>query len=203
MAGVTKKAIAEAFLQAAQQKPIDKVTVKDVVGICGITRQTFYYHFQDLLEVLEWLMAQRVESLLAETLAAKTPKEAIRVMLSTIEGKPDFVVQLMASRKREEAERIFFDAARTYFAELLRRSDSQPQIRYASDLETALTFYSSAIVGVLIDAAANRAWISICSLTSCCGSLAASSCHIWTNVRIKLKNPGRSLGVCCLLTAPG
>ena len=58
----------------------------------------------------------------------------------------------MASRKREEAERIFFDAARTYFAELLRRSDSQPQIRYASDLETALTFYSSAIVGVLIDA---------------------------------------------------
>ena len=77
---------------------------------------------------------------------------AIRVMLSTIEEKPDFVVQLMASRKREEAERIFFDAARTYFAELLRRSDSQPQIRYASDLETALTFYSSAIVGVLIDA---------------------------------------------------
>ena len=50
MAGVTKKAIAEAFLLAAQQKPIDKVTVKDVVGICGITRQTFYYHFQDLLE---------------------------------------------------------------------------------------------------------------------------------------------------------
>ena len=90
MAGVTKKAIAEAFLQAAQQKPIDKVTVKDVVGICGITRQTFYYHFQDLLEVLEWLMAQRVESLLAETLAAKTPKDAIRVMLSTIEDKPDF-----------------------------------------------------------------------------------------------------------------
>ena len=156
MAGVTKKAIAEAFLQAAQQKPIDKVTVKDVVGICGITRQTFYYHFQDLLEVLEWLMAQRVESLLAETLAAKTPKEAIRVMLSTIEDKPDFVVQLMASRKREEAERIFFDAARTYFAELLRRSDSQPQIRYASDLETALTFYSSAIVGVLIDASYGR-----------------------------------------------
>ena len=193
MAGVTKKAIAEAFLQAAQQKPIDKVTVKDVVGICGITRQTFYYHFQDLLEVLEWLMAQRVESLLAETLAAKTPKEAIRVMLSTIEDKPDFVVQLMASRKREEAERIFFDAARTYFAELLRRSDSQPQIRYASDLETACSSTP----------AANRAWISICSLTSCCGSLAASSCRIWTNVRIELTNPGRSLGVCCLLTAPG
>ena len=103
MAGVTKKAIAEAFLQAAQQKPIDKVTVKDVVGICGITRQTFYYHFQDLLAVLEWLMAQRVESLLAETLAAKTPNEAIRVMLSTIEEKPDIVMQIMTSHKREDA----------------------------------------------------------------------------------------------------
>ena len=152
MTQFTSKAIEESFIRLLNERPLDKITIKDIVDDCGISRNTFYYHFQDLLEVLEWLMAQRVESLLAETLAAKTPKEAIRVMLSTIEDKPDFVVQLMASRKREEAERIFFDAARTYFAELLRRSDSQPQIRYASDLETALTFYSSAIVGVLIDA---------------------------------------------------
>lgn len=152
MAGVTKKAIGDAFLEAARQKPIDKVTVKDVVAICGITRQTFYYHFQDLIEVIEWLVAERVDALLEKTLAASTPKDAIRVLLSTIEEQPTFLSQLMASRKREEAERILFNAARTYFGALMRRNIAQSQMIYASDLETALTFYSSAMVGVIIDA---------------------------------------------------
>lgn len=151
MAGVTKKMIADAYMEAAQEKHVDKVTVKDVVTRCGITRQTFYYHFQDLLEVVEWLVAERVDALLEDTLAAETPKAAIRVMLSSVEEKPDFITRLMTSRKREEVERILFTAAKTYFAELMRRSAVQPTLKYPSDMETALTFYASAIVGVLID----------------------------------------------------
>lgn len=151
MPGDMKTAIAEAFLEAAKHKPIDKVTVKDVVGRCGITRQTFYYHFQDLLEVIEWLMARRVEILLEQTLAADSSEAAIRVLVSTLEEKPGFITQLMESRKREDAERIFFNAARTFFSELMRHSPQQPRIQYPSDIDVAVTFYSSAIVGVLID----------------------------------------------------
>ncbi|MEE0511377.1 MAG: TetR family transcriptional regulator [Peptococcaceae bacterium] len=151
MAGDTKAMIAEALLEAATHKPIDKVTVKDVVETCGITRQTFYYHFQDLLDVVEWLMAQRVDALLEKTLAADTPQGAIRVLVSTLEEQPDVISQLMNSRKREDAERIFFNAARTFFSELMRHSAVEPRIRYASDMDVALTFYSSAVVGVLID----------------------------------------------------
>ena len=47
MASNTKFAILAAYANLITQKNIDKVTVKDVVDICGITRQTFYYHFQD------------------------------------------------------------------------------------------------------------------------------------------------------------
>lgn len=151
MPGDMKTAIAEAFLEAAKHKPIDKVTVKDVVGICGITRQTFYYHFQDLLEVVEWLMAQRVEELLNETLAADSPEAAMRVLVSTLEDQPGFITQLMNSRKREEAERIFFNAARTFFSEIMRHSPTLPNIQHPSDIDVAVTFYSSAIVGVLIE----------------------------------------------------
>lgn len=152
MISVTKQKIADAFLEAAQHKPIDKVTVKDVVSICGITRQTFYYHFQDLLEVVEWLVGERVDMLLEETMAAESPKAAIRVMLSTVSEQPDFIKQLMRSRKREEAERIFFDAARTFFSALMRRASVAPNIKHPSDLDVALTFYASAMVGVLMDA---------------------------------------------------
>ena len=48
-----KNLIAETFVRLSDEKNIDKITVKDIVEACGISRQAFYYHFQDLLEVIE------------------------------------------------------------------------------------------------------------------------------------------------------
>ena len=48
-----KAAIAESFNSLVRQRGIDKVTVKAVIEDCGISRQTFYYHFQDIMDVVE------------------------------------------------------------------------------------------------------------------------------------------------------
>lgn len=154
MAGVTKRMIAEAYLAAAQEKPIDKVTVKDVVSICGITRQTFYYHFQDLLDLLEWIISRRMEELLKDILAADSPKAGLRVLVNAVlDEKPMFMRELLRSRKREEAERMFFSAVRDFLEALMHHSTQPLLLKYTSDLDTALTFYACAIVGVLMEAA--------------------------------------------------
>lgn len=69
-----KRTIAEAFLTLARQKAVDKITVKDLVEECHISRQTFYYHFQDLLEVLEWTFQQMTQQTLERSLRADTPQ---------------------------------------------------------------------------------------------------------------------------------
>lgn len=147
----TKALIADAYVTLTAQKPIDKITVKDVVEACGITRQTFYYHYQDLLEVIEWIVSRGIDDLITRTIEAKTQREAIRVIVSSCEERSEFLDCLLKSRRREEAERIIFSGIRRYFMEVLRRSPVAPRIRYASDLETALTFYSCAITGVLME----------------------------------------------------
>lgn len=147
----TKALIADAYVTLTAQKPIDKITVKDVVEACGITRQTFYYHYQDLLEVIEWIVSRGIDDLIARTIAAESQREAIRVIVSSCEERPEVLDCLLKSRRREEAERIIFSGIRRYFMEVLRRSPVAPRIRYASDLETALTFYSCAITGVLME----------------------------------------------------
>lgn len=48
-----KNVIAGTFATMAKQKGIDKITVKALIDACGISRQTFYYHFQDIMEVVE------------------------------------------------------------------------------------------------------------------------------------------------------
>lgn len=53
MPSFTKKAIFESFLALAAKKPLEKITVRDIVDHCGINRNTFYYHFQDIYAVFE------------------------------------------------------------------------------------------------------------------------------------------------------
>ena len=58
-----KKIIAETFLKMIQHKNIDKITVKALIEECHISRQTFYYHFQDIMDVLEWSLRQATQLL--------------------------------------------------------------------------------------------------------------------------------------------
>ena len=55
MSSSTKEALAAALKKMMAVKPIDKITVKDLVEICGVNRQTFYYHFDDVYDLLEWV----------------------------------------------------------------------------------------------------------------------------------------------------
>jgi arginine/lysine/ornithine decarboxylase len=71
-----KAAVADALLELIRRKDADKITVKDLVEVCGISRQTFYYHFKDIVDVVEWAAQQGVQRLVRESLNAATPQEA-------------------------------------------------------------------------------------------------------------------------------
>ncbi len=60
MRQTTKQAIAQAFETLLEKRGIDKITVKDIVAECGINRQTFYYHFHDVYDLMEWALAQGI-----------------------------------------------------------------------------------------------------------------------------------------------
>lgn len=60
----TKKAIANSFKELLMQKPIDKITVNDIAKNCDINRQTFYYHFIDIFDLIEWIWTEKVDKAL-------------------------------------------------------------------------------------------------------------------------------------------
>ena len=65
-----KEKIAETLNQLLQNKKLDKITVKELVDACHISRQTFYYHFQDIMEVVEWRQQQTLRQAIEKSLAA-------------------------------------------------------------------------------------------------------------------------------------
>ena len=68
MSSLTKKAIANSFLGLLQEKPLEKITVKEIVEDCGINRNTFYYHFDDIPSLLELILREETERVLGEHL---------------------------------------------------------------------------------------------------------------------------------------
>ena len=56
----TKKAIMDCFVQQIESKPLDRIRVKDLVEECGITRNTFYYHFSDVFDLAKQTLLFRL-----------------------------------------------------------------------------------------------------------------------------------------------
>ena len=59
-----KKMIAEAAWRLLTEKKVRKLTVKDIVEECHITRQSFYYHFEDIPDLLRWVLEQGLERMM-------------------------------------------------------------------------------------------------------------------------------------------
>lgn len=56
MANLTKNILAAALKKRLAVTPLDKITILDLVNDAQVSRKTFYYHFQDLYDLLEWTL---------------------------------------------------------------------------------------------------------------------------------------------------
>ncbi|MCQ2548224.1 MAG: TetR/AcrR family transcriptional regulator C-terminal domain-containing protein [Clostridia bacterium] len=61
MSNLAKEAIINSFLNELNKKPLDKITVKNITDGCGLTRNTFYYHFRDVYALLDYIFQREVE----------------------------------------------------------------------------------------------------------------------------------------------
>lgn len=144
-----KGIIADTLLAMTKQKGIDKVTVKALIEECHISRQTFYYHFQDIMEVIEWSMERAVQKTLKDSLKANTAEEALSYLIDAAAENHDLIQRLMSSQKREQMEKIFVQATKTYLQAFVEYKAHDLSLNY-SDVEVALNFYSFGISGLLL-----------------------------------------------------
>ena len=60
----TKELLAESFLELAQKKRIDKITITEITDNCGMSQPTFYNHFKDKYDLIVWIHTSRVSEVM-------------------------------------------------------------------------------------------------------------------------------------------
>lgn len=63
MSNLTKIALSNALMKMLEDKPFEKIKVQDLTAICGLTRNTFYYHFKDIYDLLSYTFVSQLEEL--------------------------------------------------------------------------------------------------------------------------------------------
>lgn len=145
-----KENIADAFLAMLAQKSIDKISVKDLVEVCNISRQSFYYHFQDIMDVVEWVIQRTYQEIAACCLKADTLEDEIRVLVTCFVERYELLTRLRDSQKRELIDQQVVGAVQVYLQAGWRQVMSHMDIRGA-DAEALVSFYSAGITGLMME----------------------------------------------------
>lgn len=143
-----KNIISETFIDMVRQKGLDKITVKALIEACNISRQTFYYHFQDIMDVVEWSVSKSVKNMLSRSLEAESPEKALEIFIVSAAENHSLISKLLNSHRREEMEKTFLTATRTYLQEMLKKKIPESTLSY-SDLNVMLDFWACGITGLL------------------------------------------------------
>ena len=81
MANFTEKAIKASFLKLLNERPLTKITVRDIVEDCGINRNSFYYHYRDIPALLEELITEQADNIMKKYPSISSLEEAFRAAL--------------------------------------------------------------------------------------------------------------------------
>ena len=143
MANTTKELIARALLQLAREKPVEKITVKDIVKLCGVNRNTFYYHFQDIPDVVDFLMRQQVDYLSSQRRKDETLSSFSLRFMDYLVAHKKTVLHVYKSLRRETFLHYLHELL-AYMADCLKDS---PEISALTEDELQeLKFFSICIM---------------------------------------------------------
>lgn len=153
----TKRALADALKKLMRKKPLHKISVSDLIKECNINRNTFYYHFQDIHALLNWIMEQEAIKVINKVDLLVNTEEAVRYIFDYID-RNQYMIGCIHTSYGSDAIRNFLH---TGFISVIHEAIVIAQRNMKLDLEPGFTdfiaeFYTEALSGLLISWFKNR-----------------------------------------------
>lgn len=147
----TKKAMASALQEAMKKKDFTKITVKEIIEACNINRNTFYYHFADIYELLHWMFREEALGQLEQYDLISEQKEALTFVLSYIQQKESILRCVCNSIGHEELKRYFQDDFMEIVDTVIREGQKTLHTELEeTDRQCLCLFLTEAIAGMLV-----------------------------------------------------
>ena len=153
MSTITKRALAEALKKMMEKKLLSKITVTDLAEACGINRHTFYYHFRDIYDLVEWIYCSEVERAIMGDDPADSWEERFRRFFTYARENKKFIMSTYASVQKDYLLRFMY----TYIVKIISNilDEMAEGITVAPEKRKFITdFYTYAFEGIIFS------WVS-------------------------------------------
>lgn len=152
MSQTTKKAMSASLRKMLRQKPLNKITVTDIAEDCGVSRMTFYYHFKDIYDLIEWTLNDSAAQVLETCRNDNSGEQTFLAILRTLQENKQELTNLLRSTRQEDVEHYLYKIIHSVLEQSL--AEQAPNLEAApEDRAFVLDFYTYASAGVLL------AWI--------------------------------------------
>ena len=150
MSQITKRALEASLKKLLTKKPLDKITITDITEDCGINRMTFYYHFKDIYDLVEWVCVEDATRILGENKTYDTWQEGFLRIFEAVSENKTFMMNAYHSISRDQVEKYLYSLTYDLMIKVIEDKAKDMQVR-DEDKKFIADFYKCSFVGVLLE----------------------------------------------------
>lgn len=150
MSQITKRALEQSLKNLLREKPLSKITVTDITEDCGISRMTFYYHFKDIYDLVEWACMEDAAKALANKKTYDTWQQGFIQIFHAVRENKVFVMNVYRCVNREQVEKYLVPLTDQLIMGVITERAAGMTVREA-DQQFIAQVYSYAFVGIMLD----------------------------------------------------
>ncbi len=150
MSQTTKRALEASLKKLLNQKPLNKITINDITEDCGVNRMTFYYHFKDIYDLVDWILTEDAIKVMEGRRSFDTWTEAFQDILQQVQTNRTLVLNVYRSVGREQVEQYLYRLLDPMLKEFADRETTDITVQDA-DKQFVIDFYKYALVGMVLE----------------------------------------------------
>ena len=150
MSQVTKRAIEQSLKNLLLKKPLTKITINDLAEDCGINRMTFYYHFKDIYDLVEWVCLEDARRALEEKKTYDTWQQGFVQIFEAVQENKPFILNVYRSISREQVENYLYQITYQLLEDVVEEQAADMSVR-PEDKAFIATLYKYMFVGLMLD----------------------------------------------------
>ena len=152
MSDLTKQALIASFKKLLETEPFDKITISDITNDCGLSRQTFYYHFRDIFDMIRGIYNSESLNEIGGRGGYGTWQDKIRELFDYTLNNKSLILGTFNSKCRNDLVGYYMDVSIRKISDIVEmKSDGDIAEK---DKKFIASVYAYAFVGIMVD------WIS-------------------------------------------
>lgn len=150
MSQMTKRALEASLKKLLLEKPLTKITINDIAEDCGISRMTFYYHFKDIYDLVEWACVEDAARALEGKKTYDTWQEGFLNIFHAVQANKPFIMNVYRCVSRERIEQYLNPLIRSLILGVVEEKSAEMTVS-EQDKQFIASFYEYAFVGIMLE----------------------------------------------------